>query len=743
VTFADRLAGDRRRVSLWVTIQGIKEVFKETVDVDCSTILGETRTEIACLYDVEEGQQALDYVQRAVLGGSLSFKLRKLFGDTTLSNLFRPRRRRVAFVTEDVDKTETGIDVNSVTWAGSSGTCYIGGETIAYASVVGSTLTDCTRGMYGSFPAEHFTASETGAAWGSPVYDVPPNWVGRRVSLYCSFLDDDGTATAANTEQVGCFTIEGQPKYSEGAWCFDCAPVADEFAARQCFVGMRDVTVTDIDFNDATDLYEFTVDDGSYFTNNDPFVSTLVVGTGGDDGMAIRAFRVVSATGNVVSCVSESVIQYEPRGPLPRGPQSRPAKHICSSYGASITSILPFLTSVEGDLTNGDYDVFPGVQRGTLQGKQWAFGAGIPDAYIDDSWEEIRSGEQYTLVVDRMISVGELLRAHCWRTDTFWRTTRDGKLGISYASDTFVTAGSITETIDSDSIVPGSEVSSYDESSIFPVLDLKCNYDPAREKFMGQMNIVDHELKARYQHHKEPLQLDLLGLYVNLAGFASPGGQVFQVDSSIELEELETKARRWMTSDGRGRVLVSAQCRLKHAALQVGDIVNIDLPGLPDFEGTTGIGTTQGTAEVVSRRARWSTGVIEMTFRMRERVFCIAPFVVGSVRSTTSVANDTITINGTTDGEGSTDDFFVGQDVLCWQDGSSISQALVVAAITATTIRFTTGVTSFTANSTWFTWANVGNNAGTTTTSGVAESDLAFNVTYPDAIAAGEIRRWR
>ena len=44
-TWALRLASDRKRLVLWFTIQGIEPVFLER-DIDASTILGATRTEL-------------------------------------------------------------------------------------------------------------------------------------------------------------------------------------------------------------------------------------------------------------------------------------------------------------------------------------------------------------------------------------------------------------------------------------------------------------------------------------------------------------------------------------------------------------------------------------------------------------------------------------------------------------------------------------------------------------------------
>jgi len=744
VTYATRLAGRRHRVALFVTIQGIPYAFKEVPGISASTIIGDTRTELSILKDVEEEDRKLDYNKRAVLGGGLSFSLQDPRGSSSLQSLFAPRLRRKTYINTNATTSATTIVTDSTTALASAGTVYVGGETITYTSKTATDLQGCTRGAFGSIAQEHFTATETGAEYGASIFTQPPAWKGRRVNLYAVFLNEDGTANS-NSQQVGCYSIEQSPSYSEGAWHFQCGPIIDEYLSRKVGLGLKDMAYTSITYDPATFWYTVNMENTDNLGADHPMVSTLMIDVVDTNGETMtETMRIVDGSTSAVTCVRDEVIQFVPHPSWSIATQSGgSARHVCVLSGTSPQSLKPLLVSIEGGGTNSAADILPGVDRTSLTGQSWRFGAGIPSSYIDSSWGTVAAQFPFSYFIRDTIELAKLLTSFCLGAGCYVYTTNTGKLAIKRISDEYVASSSITTTIDSSSIVAGSDSVEYNEDMIAPVLSVSANYDPRDGDSRLTVNITDRELLARYPERTDPVELELLGCYVAGAPARSTDKQQLLPPAGYFFEEFETQARRWQSTDGRGMVIVRLRCKHTMAALNVGDLVNITRSSLPDFESTTGIGGSTSTAEVIERGIDWDTGEVRLALRMRQRVFCIVPFVVGHSRSTTSVANDTITVLGTDDGEGATSDFFVGQIVKAWQlDGTAV-ETYTIAAITSTTLQFTTGVATFTADATWFTWGDVGTNADTVTTSGISEPDLAFNVSQTETIADGAIRRWQ
>ena len=145
MTFATRLAGNTKDLVLWVTIQGIKRVFKSHDVAVSLAVLGETRDESATLMDVSEGESEIDYERLAQVGGGLSFKIVQPYGQTFLADVFQPRKRRMSWLTSDLAYNATTIVMDSTAWLTAGDDIYIAQETIRVGTVLtGTTLTGCT-----------------------------------------------------------------------------------------------------------------------------------------------------------------------------------------------------------------------------------------------------------------------------------------------------------------------------------------------------------------------------------------------------------------------------------------------------------------------------------------------------------------------------------------------------------------------------------------------------------------------
>lgn len=75
----------------------------------------------------------------------------------------------------DVGSADTSIDLDSVSGLPSSGKVWVGKECISYLTIIGSTLTSCTRGSLGTYAQPHYSSDL--------VYEANPAIMGRRVEL--------------------------------------------------------------------------------------------------------------------------------------------------------------------------------------------------------------------------------------------------------------------------------------------------------------------------------------------------------------------------------------------------------------------------------------------------------------------------------------------------------------------------------------------------------------------------------
>lgn len=135
--------------------------------------------------------QGFEFAERAVPTqpqmlevSEIEFLLSDVAGAATA--LFAQRDSAVAtFVAQDVAPSDAAITVVSTSAFPSSGTLYLGRETLTYLGVTSTSFTGCSRGRYGSTAQRHFAATTILQALGSPpVLDAPAEIVGRLASVW-------------------------------------------------------------------------------------------------------------------------------------------------------------------------------------------------------------------------------------------------------------------------------------------------------------------------------------------------------------------------------------------------------------------------------------------------------------------------------------------------------------------------------------------------------------------------------
>lgn len=631
-TFLGRLDGaDGRDLRLYLTVDGIADVFQEnSVDIP-STLEASTRTRRRVIQTIEQGQAELDLDRRRMVGGSLRIVLLDDFNET-LGDLFASRSRRTTYVTSTTSTTTTTINVASTAGLPAAGTIYIGGETITYTATTATSFTGCTRAAFGSTAQRHVGGADQGAG----VYVNPPRWVGRRVRLWGYFVNDDGTTTTSLRSKLDTFRLEAAPVYlGAGRWELRCSHLSDEVAARKLGNGLREMKALPVPASDdpSSDRVVWSLEgEGNQFpATTSGYYPTFAALTFQDrDGIALLRFRVAVDSGGYTQISTDNEGDLGNIRRLPRGAMPETVRHWAILKDADAGTLALFaLTSILGDAANGAFDVLPGTARDTgIGGDEMRFGAGIPAAEVDSAaFAAVGYGavSGWSCIIDQTIEVADFLSDFCLATESFWLVDADGLLTVRRLSETRTTP---LLTIDDDLVI-GEPTVELAEDAIYPRATIKAGYDPVEGEFIDSITVIDVEMASRYPERGDALELET-------RGFCLSEGNVAR--GIISRAQLEAVVRRAMVDDGRGRLYVTARCLLPALQLDLGDVVYVAL-ALPDYEGGN---ISTRTARVVARKPDYDAGVVELRLQVLETLRHIAPACVIS-----SVVGQTLTLRTT------------------------------------------------------------------------------------------------
>jgi hypothetical protein len=746
MTFATRIAANRKDIVLWVAIQGIKRVFKERAVSVSTAVLGEARDESACLKDVSEGGSEIDYERLAQTGGGLSFKLVQPFGQTFLTDLFQPRKRRQTFLTADLAVGGTTITVSSTSGMTAGDDIYIGQETIRIGTVsTGTTLTGCTREKYGSRQKNYKASS---SVLGASVYTVPPVWVGRRVSLYASLLQPDGTTTNGLTTQLGTFQIEENPTWEDGtkALSFRCGPLMDEYSNARAYIGYKEVGAGAIsDGGVVDDELEVECDAPQFFKTPDSLFPTFALLTRDGRGTIARVYNYDTVTGVIVigsqDFMSPPGLRWQANGRLSSTLDPfENARHIALVQGSTGQWALWILASRHGDNVNGAWDVLPGLDRTDLEDPETRMGCGILEDDLDTDAFTALSGSWVTYPLMKETRASEILYECCLALDAFSYVKSDGKLSLQRLGDNTNTP---VLTLDTSYTIANERPKVYvDEESIAPVVKWRLNFDPVEDDFDVEHITIDSELLQKFPTREDPKVIESRGLGVDIPQSLADA-QKLSRGFPMTMDALDVKARGFQVRGSRGRLIVERAFKIAAAVARIGDVVTIGFDG-PDCEG----GSLNGRlARVIGRRPSWRDGRVDLKLEVFESVYRLAPSAVIASVSTTSVADDTVTLSTTSpdvSDTSPTSDFHVGQTITRWDVSAGASESLTIASIpNGTQLVFTTGLTlALEANRDWITWGTLGTSSGTTG-DGDDEGDWLYFMPASGTAAEGATRRWQ
>jgi hypothetical protein len=643
VSFFDRIKGPGgRKIRYTVSIEGASGVFSSWIDNAPSGYPG-------TIVKVEESASRLDIYRLRQTSGGLLVELQD-DPQGTLQNTFTPRVRRIAYVTDDVSRTATAIPMATADLP-SSGTVYIGGETVTYTGTASGPqrITGCTRGAFGSLAQPHRGGSEQGAS----VFLSPPSWFGRRVRLQAIAVGEDGNEDEVET--VGVYRLEEAPvSDGMGRWELRCSHLSDELAKRKLGQGIEEVKAGGGLFRPATasgvDVFEVATPSGvaRRLKQSAAWISHAVVqfqeATNARTMFAIHSVDEDTPTTGVdtvrfyrtpLTASGEVAVNIANVSPL-IALAVEWMRHVVLLQGGLPHVLMQIaLTSRLGDGTNGSLDVLPGVEPATFGGPGFQMGAGMRSDEIDTDSLAALSGiisPSWSFPIDEEIPVTDLIESFCRATGSAAVYSRDGKLTFKKLRGE---RSAVVGVIASPGAVMGAVSARVEEQHTFARARIVCNYDPIDREFEGTVDVIDEEIAATYPNAQGTLEITDRAIMVEPVDASGLGSWL---RPGLPVEQLLPALRRQMLGGRGGALVVSCRVDARLLHLQLGDLVDVQLPMVSDFRGGT---LAQARGRIISRKPEWhgpQALTSEIEILIEEQLRSIAPVLY--VDETTAVGGD-------------------------------------------------------------------------------------------------------
>lgn len=666
--------GPRKILNLGIKIEGIKESFVEVATSSVHTNLN--ANSIQCVSKIVEGATELDLEERRETAPSLDIELIDT-NSLQLQNLFQVLNEYVAFVTADASAAATTINVNdttliaaAITAGGGSCLLYIGTETLL-ATATGVGTVTVTRAQHGS-TAIKLKGNSTDVD-GQRIYLFPPQWIGRRVTLY---------AYSPTTEDaIGTFIIDNTPEMLDNRkWRISCGGIIQEYFTRVVGLGVTEVQATwkaPTNYSGADTLVTLTVEDPFKFKTTAGMPTFVLVNY--QDGQSIHRLH------SVTTSPPEIVIYL--KGEFGTGwgfgehlREIISVKQIAIVAGNDFLPLLYLLLSDEGQGTN-TWDKLAGAERQNYLDTGWRFGAKFKTTEVDTTaftTGTAISVHNHAIIIDKEIELKEWLKEFGILSSCIFYTTADGKLSVKGIGDVRLQDAT---TITKNNIFSASRVKC-DERQVSPILSASIGYDPMEEDFMmKEVNFIDTDLMDRYPRAQNKKQYKFRSIaplkqrWKKSRFFNHPAG-VSQGELLSDLAKLHKSI------DGEPPRIIEMTVDLSLLNLRCGSLVKFsDLPTsvseLPDFKGGNFSGLV---GRVISRRPDYDSAKLNLTLQLTEKTLRLCP----GVKISSSVAPVTINLDPTHPASPSgnlADLFFVGCGIRIFNNASTMKYT-TVAAIT-------------------------------------------------------------
>ncbi len=717
ITFATRLVGEEGlNLRTYVTIEGINEVFQDAESSVPTALLTSTRTRLKCVTEMETDRRELDMVERRAKGGGLRLRLLD-DSSNSLRSLFAMRKRRATFIAANASNSATTITVKSTTSSGlfaAAGDFWVGAECISYTSKNATQFLGCTRGAYGTTAR----ALRGGSTNGQAVYDKPPSWIGRKVTLKGYFLEADGTDPTSTDMQatLGTFEIDSPPQYiGDNLWELRAVDRIDNYLKKAIYSGVES---KDISAGRLRVYMVFTPGDvqgASVYLTDDAMIGLLGTSTVGAD-LGDHAFILMDITTSsgettndgltIMRATSiESTTSSDGRHKVFLSPLIDLNRNFDRAFGSGAVGGFPgyelsearavvylrekadklalkVLTSDDGDGGNGTSDVLLGRDTSAVSDTGvdvfgWRIGANIKEADIDTAaLAAVGHSVEWFYFGAEPSTVSAFMRDFCTACDAFVLTTIAGQFSVKSMSDGPSAISSLT--IDDDMVI-GKAKATYDEANVYPHIVFEYGYDPTTQQFGSRTEIQDSEMMERYPSNDATLTLKDKSVYGHARNINWLSLPITPAD------EIRRRMRRYQCEEaGRGSLYVDVTVHLDALLLNLGDIVTLTVDDVPDMEGSTVSGRR---ARVVSHLTDWANGRCDLRLQVLRPPKRISP---AAIIDSTASADTVLTLSNDPPETGGVGSFMFGVDnkVRVWDVSGNVSHStsLVAAGVGTVTL---------------------------------------------------------
>lgn len=614
-TYLERLAADGgHNHRLYVAVEGVPYVFHCDADFPSSYAGG--ATPLALITQIIQTNRQLNPNTRRIEGHSLTIRLLD-DGAGVLAALFAARSYRTSYVSSSVGAAGD-VTVKGVGGLPAAGTVYLEDEAVTYTSIVGTTLTGCTRGAFSTEAGPHLGDADDG----DDVFVAPPSWKGRRVFLFGYFKPKDVSPQGASlaeltlSRQLGTFIIDDVPeKQTTTEWVISCKDLVEELGAKKLGDGFIDNTIPEArQGSNAGGNLELVVGEGAAFNQFTVGTATTYVRIK-KSGDGENPYAILPLVGQV----STDSIEYSYAEALVVDDVASAAvsevRHIAVLRGSPAIVALYVIMSRLGDGTNGTYDVLPGFDAGDVGEANTRMGAGISSGDVDiDSFLAFTSGPSWSYVIDDVLPLSDFMFELCLAVGAAWLPSRSGELKlISLAED----GANPVMTVD-DKIMDRTQpiTMKYDEANIYPRLRFSCNYDIATRAYRYIANFIDVKLRKRFKRREDELQLKSKSICVE----GQPG---VRGRPTVTQAELAGSMRRVQAAEGRGRAFISGVANLRITKAEVGDVVTLN--NLIAIDGLGNQVLINQPARITAMDPHDYSGKVPVTFQLLDKLWRVAP----------------------------------------------------------------------------------------------------------------------
>ena len=332
-----------------------------------------------------------------------------------------------------------------------------------------------------------------------------------------------------------------------------------------------------------------TVSSSSFFPPN-----TSGSGELGDVYFIVVDGEVMSYTSISAPGAFPQVFQIRNRGEFGTTPNAHNAGATIDNFvvldGNPLTIYLRLLMSVNGDGTNGPYDVYGS-----------GIGAAIPQSYVDVKGIEFQRDAylpvgRMTFYINKPTDVKKFTEDEIFMVINGYPVILwDGRLSVKIYTVPFPTL--VASSFSDSNIVtnPMFTLGLQSNQSFFNEVDISYDYDPIQDSFKNEALVVNSDSYVATQEEAV--------LTIQSKGLRS--GNLFGADKYIRKYAANIFKRY-----SKGAPNIQAEVHYSQHLLSVGDFVQVSSAGLPDY-ATRGRGGNGFICEIINKTMNWTKGTVQ------------------------------------------------------------------------------------------------------------------------------------